>query len=241
VFRSVPVGRLADVLVVDTRSRRDEPVPAPAMHAPDRSALGPEQRDWLFGELESSTAAWRLLANPSVMAKTWSADLPDAVKPALTKVKLLESDGDGPDWDQWDGYPAERTAVLELLSRVPDTVVLSGDVHVSLAVEMDLDGDDGTPDAVEFVTPSLTSQNLDDKMGWARHTDSVAIEQAIVAALPHWRWCDLDSHGYVIVDVDTSRIRAEWWHLDTVLERSDGEELGAAFVVERGVAGLLPG
>ena len=66
----------------------------------------------LFGELAASTARWRLLGNPSVMARTWNDDLPDPVKAALVKVKLIDSDGSGPDYDQWDGYPAARDEIF---------------------------------------------------------------------------------------------------------------------------------
>ncbi len=46
--------------------------------------------------------------------------------------------------------------------------MLSGDVHVALAIELD---EKRTP---EFVTASLTSQNLDDKTGWGYRTDVAA-------------------------------------------------------------------
>ena len=242
VFRTVRLGGLADLFLLDTRTRRDQPVPPPAMYRADRSALGPEQRTWLLDGLKSSSAAWRLLANPSVMARTWDENLADDLRPYLVKVKLLEADGRGPDFDQWDGYPAEREALLRFLQdqHIPDVVVLSGDVHVSLAIEMDVEGDDGHPVTVEFVTPSLTSQNLDDKMGWARRTESIAIEDRLAAALPHWKWSDLDSHGYVVIDVTPERLRADWWFMPTVLERSAVEEHGASWMVKRGRARLAP-
>lgn len=66
VFRKVSLGGLADLLLIDTRTRRDQPVPPPAMHDPERSALGKEQRTWLLHEFETSTAQWKLLANPSL-------------------------------------------------------------------------------------------------------------------------------------------------------------------------------
>ena len=64
VWREVAIGDLVDLFLIDTRTRRDEPVPDPAMSDPDRTALGPEQRGWLFDRLGGSTARWRLLANP---------------------------------------------------------------------------------------------------------------------------------------------------------------------------------
>ena len=85
------------------------------------------------------------------------------------------------------------------------------------------------------MTPSITSQNLDDKMGWPRHSEQArAAEQACLEGLPHWKWVDLDSHGYVMVDVTPDRLTAEFWHVDTVLERSPAEERAAVFAVDRG-------
>jgi alkaline phosphatase D len=243
VWRRVPIGNLADLILIDTRTRRDEPVPEPAMSDPARSALGPEQRAWLFSALAESTARWRVLANPSVMGQTWHPDLPEAVRNGLRKVKLIADDMQGPDFDQWDGYPAERDALFEHIIEhdMNNVVVLSGDVHVSLALELHRNPFDSTDHtlAVEFVTPSLTSQNLDDKMGWSRRsTDSQDIERQAVEFLPHWEWVDLDSHGYVIVDITPARVTAEWWHLDTVLSRSPYEERGAVVAVPHGTERL---
>jgi alkaline phosphatase D len=243
VWRRVPVGDLAEVFLIDTRTRRDEPVPEPAMSDPTRSALGPDQRAWLFDSLAESTARWRVLANPSVMGQTWNPGLADAVRNGLRKVKLIADDMQGPDFDQWDGYPAERDALFAHIIEhdMDNVVVLSGDVHVSLALELHRNPFDSTDHtlAVEFVTPSLTSQNLDDKMGWPRRSaDSQAVEQQAVEFLPHWEWVDLDSHGYVIVDITRDRVTAEWWHLDSVLERSPHEERSAVFSVAHGTERL---
>jgi alkaline phosphatase D len=56
----------------------------------------------------------------------------------------------------------------------------------------------------------------------------------MVEAFDHIDWCELASHGYVVVDVTSERLRAEWWHVEGVRERADGEERGAAFEVPRG-------
>jgi alkaline phosphatase D len=124
---------------------------------------------------------------------------------------------------------------------VADVVVLSGDVHVGLAMELTPAPFEpgGRPVAVEFVTNSLTSQNVDDKMGWAPRTQSIAVEEFLLEALPHLRWADLDSHGYVVVDVTPERVKGEWWLVDTVLKRTTGEHLGASWTVERGRPRLL--
>ncbi|MGH9225322.1 MAG: alkaline phosphatase D family protein [Acidimicrobiales bacterium] len=230
VYRTVPIGTLADLLLIDIRTHRDEPSAA-AIDDPRRGMLGPAQREWLLGELARSQARWRLLANPSPLAPTWSDTLPAFTRQPLATVKLIAPDGNGPDPDQWDGYVPERDAVIAALP--PDTVVLAGDVHVSLAMEM--------PTAVEFVTASLTSQNVDDKMGWAPRTESLAIEAAYGEALPHVRWCELDSNGYVVVDVTPERVAAEWWHVDTVLRPSPHQTCAARWTVRHGTSRLTPG
>jgi alkaline phosphatase D len=247
IFRCVSVGQLADLLLLDIRSRRDEPVPPPAMHDPARTMLGTEQRDWLLDALDASTAAWRFVCSPSLLSQTWCADPDETLKLAMLKLKLMDEDGEGPDYDQWDGYPAERLRVLGHLREhgIADTVVLSADIHVSMAAEVherSYEEPFGDPVAVEIVAPSLTSQNLDDKLKLPRRSPtSQAAEAALVAKLDHVHWCEMDSHGYAVVDVDPTRVRAEWWHLDTILEPSDVESCAAAFEVARGTPRLVRG
>jgi alkaline phosphatase D len=238
VFRSVELGDLAELFLVDTRSRRDEPTAPPAMFDAGRTQLGTEQREWLLGALDASTAHWRLLGNASVMGHTWSEQLSESVRPALNALRLLGDGGVGPDPDQWDGYPAERGTILRHLRDhgMRNVVVLSGDVHVAIALELHEDTTAGDePVAVEFVTSSLTSMNIDDKMGWPRRDErSLALEREAVEVLPHWKWCEFDSNGYAIVDVDRTRLEVEWWFVDTVLQPSTYQELGARWAVEHG-------
>jgi hypothetical protein len=55
---------------------------------------------------------------------------------------------------------------LEAFGDAGDVVVLSGDVPIGLAIDLPRDRHDDRAVAVELVTTSLTSQNVDDKMGW---------------------------------------------------------------------------
>ena len=241
VWRTVPIGGLADLFLIDTRTYRDEPAEGAAMTDPGRSQLGPDQRAWLLEGIDRSTAKWRLLGNSSVMGHVWDPRIPSETIPALLKLKMIEPNGRGPDPDQWDGYPQERDTILRALEG-RSAVVLSGDVHIGLALELKLDPNgDEPPVAAEFVTTSLTSQNVDDKMGWPPRTKSIPFEEGLVREVPHVKWCEFDSHGYVVVDVTDERVRGEWWFVDTVLEASAGESLGAAWEVRRGEPRLTPG
>lgn len=243
VYRSLHFGKLADLFLINTRTHRDQPVPAPEMNDPNRTELGLEQREWLFKKFDNSTAKWRILANPSILGTTWKKNLPESVKPALLKTKLINSSGDGPDFDQWDGYPAERDMLFHKMRdhALGNFIVLSGDIHVCLAQELRVNAFDETeePVAVECINTSLTSQNFDDKMKWEARTKSIPFEQEMMREFPHMKYIDLDSHGYNIVDVTPEHIQIEWWLVDTVLNRTKNESLGARWKVESGKSRLI--
>jgi len=82
----------------------------------------------------------------------------------------------------------------------------------------------------------------DEKLGVApRDPRILQSEAAPVAAHEHVRWCEMASHGYVVVDIDAERVRSEWWHVDTVLEPSRGARLAVAFETPRGEPALRLG
>jgi len=244
VWRSFTVGDLAEFFMIDTRSHRDDPDRPGAMADPAHSQLGADQGPWLLHGLRESPAHWRVLGNGSCMTHLWKEGLPEVSVPGILALKLTNPDCTGPDPDQWDGYPFERDKILQWLEDDDqgNAIVLSGDVHVGIASELYRDPfaeDPGTPVAVEFVTTSLTSQNVDDKKGWPPDTGTVPMEEAFVAAMPHIKYTDWDGHGYLLVDVDRDRIRGEWWYVDAIIEPSDGEHLDAAFEVRHGTPRLV--
>jgi alkaline phosphatase D len=238
------MGDFVELFVIDTRTNRDQPVPPPTMNEEWRTALGPAQRDWLFRSLDESKAHWRLIGNASVMGQTWTETLPDDVREPMALLKLLGEGGVGADPDQWDGYPVERAELIKVMDKgeTGNIVVLSGDVHVAIVLELHEDSFSGSdPAAVEFVTASITSMNLDDKMHWPRSSEqSDEIARNTAATLPHWKWCEFDSNGYMVVDVTRERVLGEWWFLDTVLEPSTNEELAASWMVEHGRPVAVP-
>jgi alkaline phosphatase D len=242
IYRSMRLGDLATLILIDTRTRRDQPVRGEAMRAPDRTQLGHEQREWLLDEIAGARTRWVLLGNGSMMSPLWrdGAFTPN-VLPGLLSLKLIHKMGDGPDVDQWDGYPAERERIIEAIGeRQGDVLVLSGDIHCGVAAELSRDPfDEHAPVAAEFVTMSITSQNLDDKMGWPARATSLPIEQELLGVWPHVRFLDVDSHGYVLVDVKPDAIVGAWWAVEGVLQRSEREWLDATWMVRRGEPALI--
>jgi hypothetical protein len=61
-----------------------------------------------------------------------------------------------------------------------------------------------------------------------------------VETLPHWKWAEFDSNGYVLLDLTRERLLAEFWFVETVLEASTKEECAARFMVEHRRPYVLP-
>jgi hypothetical protein len=93
---------------------------------------------------------------------------------------------------------------------------------------------------VEITAPSLTSQNLDEKLKLQSRDEAItASERAFTEALDHVAWCEFSGHGYVVCDVDRKRVRAEWWLVDGVLDPLSGQRMAAAYEVRRGSPELV--
>jgi alkaline phosphatase D len=175
------------------------------------------------------------------MARTWRPGIPATMHPYLRALKFMRPQEDAPDEDQWDGFPAERDELLRAISAAGRgrSLLLAGDLHTSMAVEHPHPDRPGAPLVVEVVTPSITSQNLDEKLKVQPGTVGPAIAEEFSRTLPGLRWCDLENHGYVVVDVRPAEVALEWWFVDTVLERTDVEFCGQEMMVRNGDARLL--
>jgi alkaline phosphatase D len=222
IYRQLPFGDLVDLVMLDTRLiGRDRPRgrgawPVATVGRRDRSLLGDHQRAWLRDVLGRSTARWKLVGNQVMLA-------PLRAVPVRSRLWGVNS-------GQWDGYPDEREGLLRFLADegIDGVVVLSGDVHSSWASELAA-GD--RPVAVEAVTPSITAESFEDKVVPRLPGAVRAVERLIRMGNPHHRWFDLRSHGYVVLEVTPERLRADWWHVETVATRDAAEHLAASFEV----------
>ena len=258
IYRTLPGGDLLDLVMLDTRLEgRDEQVSGPAEGAPvdftliltetedpERELISQAQRDHLFGALSASTATWRIVGQ-QVMVMPWNAGgLPDFDDDLPDFPSLIRSGGNALNADAWDGYVAERERLYAHLedNAIDNVVVLTGDVHTSWAADLPEDPYDPTVYdpitgdgslAVEFVTPSVTSENLNEIGGYPEG-GSAPLEAATLADNPHVKFVDYDRHGYVVLDVTPDRVQADWWFTATHLEPSMEQSYGAGWVVEDG-------
>jgi alkaline phosphatase D len=235
IYRTFTMGGLGHLILLDGRTHRDEQVKGDRVADKDRTVLGREQFDWFIEELRRSDARWRFVGNSVMIGQIFTGFLPDEVGEPLSEVGVLTHRDYGPDPDQWDGYPAERDRLFQFIEDHPvrNTVFLSGDVHTSWAVDVKRDpfNEEEHALAVEFVSTSVTSENLDEEMKTEPRTTSVDIERQVIDDNPHVRWAELDSHGYVLVDVTTERVQADWYFVGTLHRRSAGETRGAGWLV----------
>ncbi|MGH9255932.1 MAG: alkaline phosphatase D family protein [Vicinamibacterales bacterium] len=230
LYRSFRFGSLMDLIMLDTRGLRDRQARTEDLQGladPTRTILGTAQEAWLFDELRSSQragTAWRLLGQQVLFSRVAPPDWP-VLSP-----------------DTWDGYQAARDRVLDCLAteRVRDVAILSGDLHSSWALDVARDpwrqyqpstGEGSL--AVELLAPAISSPPL---FANASMRDRAPLLRTF---LPHLKFLDGDSRGYVLIDITPQRLQAEWYFVPTVLEHTAAETRAAGFVCERGSSRLI--
>jgi alkaline phosphatase D len=244
IYRSLRFGRLAELSMLDLRSFRSQQVSSPidggGLADPDRTITGRAQLDWLKDQLAGADTRWKLLGN-SVMVSPVGLDLvPNgALTDAIADLIGWSVDGVPVNADSWDGYTDDRHELLDHLvsRRITDTVFLTGDIHSSWACDVPVDAATypGTGSAAtEVVGTSVTSDNVDDILKVPPRTVSIAAEAAVRALNRHVRYTELDSHGFVVVDVTEERLRADWWYLTDRTARGSGARRAVSFATASG-------
>ena len=236
IWRQFRFGDLMDLIMLDTRLfDRDvqlgtPPQPGAPIADPARKLIGPVQRQFLLDGLSRPGAIWKFIGQQVMFGQLKVVGTPNAVN----------GGGQYLNGDQWDGYQADRTAIFNHLrsNTINNTVVLTGDIHTSWA--MDLTPDPNNPVelaggynpvtgggslGVEFVGTSVTSSGLE---------ELADVQDAIRLNNPHIKYVDLELKGYLLVDVTRTRTTGEWWYVSTIAERGGTESFGTAFPADAG-------
>ena len=214
-WRSVEVGDLAELLLLDTRyhgrDRQAGDDGSPDLDDPERSLLGDAQRAWLYERVADTSRPWAVIASGVVVNEielSWPRPLRWINQMLPNGYAVL--DGRVLHDDQWDGYPAERRRLVERLhargAAGGRAVLLSGDVHSSWAFDGPCDGT-GDPVAVEVTTPAVSSA----AMGRAHLPGLWRLLDRAANDLPHVRWADVTERGYAVTDIDPDGVTATWW------------------------------
>ncbi len=253
IRRQLAFGNLVDLFMTDERSYRDPPpcgtgdvgeryftLGCPEQDDPERSMLGPQQRDRLLSGIENSEATWKVWGNE--------------VFQGPLKVGL----GDGTalylNLDAWDGYEAERERIMRELkeANVKNLVVLTGDLHTYIAsyLKVDYDRDPFNIDprnlvGVEFMTPAVTSANFAEligvgggrgSLGESFGTQSLSpqeveqleqqgLETLVRITNPHIQFFNSEDWGYATVEFTASYCEYTAYKVDKSKPEGDDKEL----------------
>lgn len=216
LHRAFTVGQLLDVSVLDTRQYRSRLVcggrsgaACPDRGRDDDSILGVVQRDWLFERLRASTAAWNVLAQQVVFSDF------DIASGAFLNH------------DQWDGYPAERTRVLDVLDALPsrNTVVLTGDIHLGALSRVIRKGT-SRASAVEVVTNSISS-------GGSKGSGNGAVIEGLVGSVPGFLYAYEGARGYTACSVTPQAWQVDFRVVDQIDTAGGALSTHASFELQR--------
>lgn len=213
IYRTLRLGALAELFLLDGRQYREE----------GRTMLGAAQHDWLAGGVPASTATWKLVANQTMMMGN---DLP-----AGTTV----------DTDGWDGFPAERRALLAAWRDrgAKDVAVLTGDEHEFYAGLVSPSGHVDEPAvATEFVGGSITSGAEPDA---ATRAALALATVGLRTQNPQWTYAESTRQGYQVVEARPDELRVTFRSPTSVFVRGAPMEDLARFRVPRGSASVEQG
>lgn len=223
VYQQVAFGRLANFFVLDTRQyRTDQPnndglKPLEgAVFDPKATILGKRQRDWLTSGLVRSQSTWNVLPQQVLIAR----------------VDRIPGDKDLFTMDKWAGYDFERQGLMQFFHdrRVPNPIVLSGDIHTNFVNDLKLDFDNmkSPTVGVEFVGTSISSGG--------NGTQKLSYTDGMLAENPFMRFHNAE-RGYVSCSVTRKEWRSDYQVMETVTQKKSNLITRASFVVEDGEPG----
>jgi len=228
--RSLRFGDLMDLTFIDIQKFRNIDTIAPG----EASVLTNDQRAWFLNELGSSTAKWRIVGNQKMFGGWISEGVPAFIP--------VPNDGGVFDRGSWDGFQAERDTILRFVqeNNIENLMVISGDVHMSFAMDISRAPRNGSVYdpatgngslGVEFIPTSISRGNFDEA---GVPAGIVPLFEGISNGInPHHRYTEFVQHGYGILNIDHDSIVAEWWY-SPILQMSQSEVLAKSMTVGNG-------
>ncbi len=259
IYRSFKVGDLVDIIMLDTRLvgrdqqldyRRDliekQDSPQNFKHKvladQQRALLGEAQMGWLTSQLEDGRtrgSTWQFLGQQVLMGKlniprpseqqVASLQLPEFARDTiLGMIKLAEFELPM-NLDAWDGYPASRERVYQLLLDLAiNPVVVAGDTHNGWA--FNLQSAAGAPVGVEVGCPGVSSPGMESYFP----LPAEQMSQLLRASSPEL--VDLDTHrrGWSRIRLTPDQMTSTWRFVSTVLDRNFSVEESSPLVCRAG-------
>lgn len=252
IFREFRYGELLSLIMLDTRmvGRDEQPKLSTDMshdtidrvlNDRKRRMLGRKQERWLRKSLERARGTtWQVIGQQVLFSTMKSADLEpllDLDRPSSLSREVLdysiEMSKSNPPLllDTWDGYAAARQDLLADLQKLASNpVVISGDLHTSIAGNLHLKGEE-KPVAVEYMTTAVTSPGFSDYLP-ERHPG--ALRDATLQLNPNLRYMETDRRGWLCLTLTASECTGEWHLLDSVKSREYSSTMDCRLSVAAG-------
>jgi alkaline phosphatase D len=223
LYRRFIYGKLAQFNVLDTRQFRTDfacgtshSANCAERHDPARTILGEQQEQWLFNELQESSAVWDILPQQVFMGQ----------------MDRKEGPGESYSMDKWDGYTASRDRLFEAVKEheVPNLVVLTGDIHRNFVSDLleYFDDPESSVLGTELVGTSISSAG--------DGADITASGKKYLAENPWIKFVNRQ-RGYVRCRLTTKQLKADFRVLPYVEKKGAPIKTRASFVVENGEPG----
>ena len=244
LWRSIDFGDLVTIALTDERLYRDPPREAiptvdnvgPHREPAGRSMLGDHQRDWLIDTLTEAESTWTVWADEVLTVPLRLGSGPLSAYPVQ---------------GGWDGYTRERQTISDAIAEadVENYVTLTGDMHAYVAAYQQrsypgrVTGGEGVaqgePLGVEFMTPSISSQNVAEALhltdGLRKRITQPILRWLVPAMNPHFEFFDAHDWGYSIVEFTKEDCTWIAYSVDkTVNDESAERDLVAAYRVPEG-------
>ena len=233
IFRDFRYGDLLTLIMLDTRiyGRDRQPIVSEDMRPEDvaavlgdtdRDLLGAVQSSWLRDTLADADATtWQVLGQQVLVSPVRAPDLeplldpdgPTPLSPEFLESSIRMSKQNPPILlDTWDGYAAARERLLADLRSAANPVILSGDLHTSIAGNLVPAGAE-EPVAVEFMTTSVTSPGFAEYLPERRPG---AVRDATLEMNPDLAYMETDRRGWLCMTFTRTDCTGEWHLLDGI-------------------------
>jgi alkaline phosphatase D len=210
--------------------------------APERTILGQEQEAWLDAELRDAKAdnvPWQILGQQLLIGRVGIPQLTDEDidasrlkyigKGRLDALRMLGRMGLPLNMDFWDGYPACRNRVYaSIRQNANNAIFLSGVTHNAWCFDLTVDA--GTPVAVEFGTPSVSSPGMEAYIP----APPERVQEEVMKASPELNYFNSKDRGWMELTVTPETTRTNWYFVSTVLSHDYDIIAGPATEMQAG-------
>jgi len=217
IYRAVQWGDLLGITLLDTRQYRTDQAcndvtlstepPCDELFEEGRTLTGDRQEQFLYDTIGNQQTVWNVIGQQVVMTD-------------------LTFNGAVLNFDQWDGYPANRKRILAHLAEqaIPNVVVLTGDIHLAGVGQLHSD-DPGSsaPVGVEFVATSISSSG-----------NIPASLTELVKSFPDVIDAELVHRGYILHTVTPAAWSAEYRIVDDARFPDSAVSAYRTFVIDTG-------